>query len=152
VSATPVIVGEVVLAARAPGWLAAYAIADGSKAWEVALDDAWPVALAAAGQRAFVRSATGRVTGHALDGGALLWECDLAPGVRAARPYSRRRGGARFPLLVLGDRVWTAEFDAVVAFDRETGAVVHREEAGAEVATIVALDDRAVAVLAESVR
>jgi outer membrane protein assembly factor BamB len=149
VSATPAIVGDVVLAARAPGWLAAYALHDGAKSWEVALDDAWPVALAAAEARAFVRSATGRVTAHRLDGGALLWERALGPGVRAARPYSRAPGGARVPLLVLGDRVWTAEFDAVVALDVETGAVVHREGVGAEVATIVALEDRAVAVPAQ---
>jgi len=152
VSATPVIVGEVVLAARAPGWLAAHSLDDGTEQWQVPLDDAWPVALAAAGQRAFVRSATGRLTAHTLDGGALVWERDLGPGVRAARPYSRAPGGARLPLLALGQRVWTAEFDAVVALDVETGAVVHREEVGAEVATIVALDDRAVAVPAGLVR
>jgi outer membrane protein assembly factor BamB len=99
-----------------------------------------------AGSRAFVRSATGRITAHDLDGGALEWEHRLGPGVRAARPYSRDPGGARFPLFALGDRIWTAEFDAVVALDPETGAVVHREVVGTEVGTIVPIDDRAVAV------
>jgi outer membrane protein assembly factor BamB/predicted MPP superfamily phosphohydrolase len=148
VSATPAIVGERVLAARAPGWLAAYALTDGTMLWEVPLDDAWPVALAATGTRAFVRSATGRVTAHDPDTGALVWEQALGPDVRAGRPYARQPGGARYPLILLGDCVWTAEFDAVIALDVDTGAVVHRDEIGAEVATIVAIDDRAVAVAA----
>jgi outer membrane protein assembly factor BamB len=147
VSATPAIVGDVVVAARAPGWLAAYTVPDGAKSWEVPLDDAWPVALAATGSRIYVRSATGRMTAHALDGGALVWECGLGPGVRAGRPYSREPGGTRYPLVMLRDRVWTAAFDAVVALDVDTGAVVQRHDVGAEVATVVALDDLAVAAV-----
>src|SRR5262249_31767393 len=42
VSAPPAIAGDVVVAARAPGWLAAYSFDDGTQWWEVALDDAWP--------------------------------------------------------------------------------------------------------------
>jgi outer membrane protein assembly factor BamB/predicted MPP superfamily phosphohydrolase len=150
VSTTPAIAGPHVLAARAPGWLAAYSLADGTKVWEVPLDDAWPVALAVAAPRAFVRSATGRVTAHELDGGALVWECALGPGVRAGRPYSRVPGGARVPLVVVGNEVWTAEFDAVVALDCDTGAVAHRHEVGAEIVTITALEDRALAVTADA--
>jgi outer membrane protein assembly factor BamB len=146
VSAAPAIVGDVVLAARAPGWLAAYAVADGSARWQEPLDDAWPVALASRGSRVFVRSATGRVTAHTLDGGALVWERRLGAGVRAGRPYSRHPGGARYPLVVLGDRVWTAEFDGIVALDADTGTVVQRHDVGAEVATVVARGDRAVVV------
>src|SRR2546429_220737 len=41
VTATPVLSAESVLAARAPGWLAAYDLRDGSTRWEQPLDDAW---------------------------------------------------------------------------------------------------------------
>jgi len=150
ISATPALAGTHVLAARAPGWLAAYTLADGEKAWEMALDDAWPVALAVAEPLAFVRSATGRVTAHDLDGGAVVWERALGPGVRAARPYSRWPGGVRAPLVVAGDRVWTTTFDAVVALDLATGEVAQRHDVGTEVATVVALDGRAVAVTADA--
>jgi outer membrane protein assembly factor BamB len=134
VSATPAIVGDSVLAARAPGWLAAYAVGDGSKQWEVPLDDAWPVALATTSTLALVRSATGRVTAHDLGGGALVWECALGPGLRAARPYSRVPGGERSPLVVVADRVWTATRNEVVAIALGTGAVEERHELGEEVA------------------
>jgi outer membrane protein assembly factor BamB len=150
VSATPAIVGAHVLAARAPGWLAAYALADGTKAWEVALDDAWPVALAVADRLAFVRSATGRVTAHDADGGAPLWDRPLGPGVRCGRPYSRRPGGARAPLVVAAGRLWTTTFDAVVTLDLMTGEVTQYHDVGTEVATIVAAGDGVVAVTADA--
>ena len=150
VSTTPAIVGAYAVAARAPGWLTAYRLTDGTTAWEVPLDDAWPVALAISAPLAFVRSATGRVTAHQVDDGAVVWECELGPGERAGRPYSRHPGGARVPLVVIGDRVWTATFDAMIALDRVTGAVVHREAAGTEVATVVALDGRAAAVTVDA--
>jgi outer membrane protein assembly factor BamB/predicted MPP superfamily phosphohydrolase len=150
VSATPVIAGASVLAARAPGWLAAYTLADGKKEWEVALDDAWPVALAIATTRALVRSATGCVTAHEVDGGELVWECPLGPGRRAGRPYSRTPGGARVPLVVIGDRAWTTTFDAVIALDLDTGAVVQQHAIGTEVATLVALDVGVSAVTADA--
>jgi outer membrane protein assembly factor BamB len=150
VSATPVITGARALAARAPGWLAAYELEDGEKAWEVALDDAWPVALALSPTLAFVRSATGRVTAHEIDGGALVWECALGPGARAGRPYSRRPGGARSPLIVGHDRLWTTTFDGVVAIDSATGTVVQRHDVGTEVATVVAVDGSVVAVTADA--
>jgi outer membrane protein assembly factor BamB len=150
VSATPVIAGNRTLVARAPGWLAAYDLADGTKAWEVPLDDAWPVALALSGSRAIVRSSSGRVTAHDVDGGALVWECGVGPGVRAARPYSRHPGGARAPLLVDGDRVWTTTFDGVVALDSTTGAVVQRHDVGTEVATVVAVDGGVAGVTADA--
>jgi outer membrane protein assembly factor BamB len=150
VSATPAITGGSVLAARAPGWLAAYALADGAKEWEVPLDDAWPVTLATTLTRAFVRSAAGRVTAHEVDGGALLWERPLGPGVRAGRPYSRTPGGARAPLVVIGDRVWTATFDAVVALDLDSGAIVQRHDVEAEIVTVVARDGAVLAVTADA--
>ena len=51
---------------------------------------------------------------------------------------------------MIGDRVWTATFDAMIALDRVTGAVVHREAVGTEVATVVALDGRAAAVTVDA--
>src|SRR4029079_2608486 len=146
ISATPVISGAQVLAARAPGWLAAYSLVDGTTAWEAPLDDAWPVALTVAASRAVVRSATGRVTAHDVDGGGLAWECALGPGARAGRPYSRAPGGTRAPLLVVGDRVWTTTFGAAVSLDLATGAVVAQHEIGAEVATLVEIEGRMSAV------
>ena len=100
--------------------------------------------------RAIVRSSSGRVTAHDVDGGALLWECGVGPGVRAARPYSRHPGGARAPLLVDGDRVWTTTFDGVVALDSTTGAVVQRHDVGTEVATVVAVDGGVAGVTADA--
>jgi hypothetical protein len=48
--------------------------------------------------------------------------------------------------VVLGDRVWTGEFDGIVALDADTGTVLQRHDVGAEVATVVARGDRAVVV------
>jgi hypothetical protein len=46
--------------------------------------------------------------------------------------------------------VWTTTFDAVVALDLATGEVAQRHDVGTEVATVVALDGRAVAVTADA--
>jgi outer membrane protein assembly factor BamB len=146
VSVTPVISTDTVFAARAPGWLAAYASSDGALRWEVPLDDAWPVALAVADGRAVVRSAKGTVSAHAIEDGGTLWSCDLDAGPRAGRPYSRAPGGARMPLVVGSGDVWTATFDSLVGIDLESGAVTSRTETGAEVATVIADGDRALAV------
>jgi outer membrane protein assembly factor BamB/predicted MPP superfamily phosphohydrolase len=137
VCVTPAIAGDLVLAVRAPGWIAAYALSDGELRWEMPLDDAWPVALVVAGSRAVVRSATGMVTAHSLDDGATLWSCDLGAGPRAARPYSRAPGGARLPLVIAGDSVSTATFDELVAIDLASGAVTHRTAVGGEIATVI---------------
>ncbi len=146
VSATPVIVGDAVLAARTPGWLVAYALSDGTQLWQVPLDDAWPVALAVAGEIAFVRSAIGTVTAHDIDDGRELWACPLGAGVRAGRPYSRIPGGARTPLIIVGDRVWTLTFDELVAVDLVSGDVVSRANADTELATVVADGDGVLAI------
>jgi outer membrane protein assembly factor BamB len=138
VSATPVIADDVVLAARAPGWLAAYALSDGALTWEAALDDAWPVALVTIDDVAIVRSATGVVTAHDLRDGHVRWTCSLGAGVRAGRPYSRTPGGARFPLVIIEQRLWTATFDSVVEIDVSSGSIVSQTAIGDEVATIVA--------------
>jgi outer membrane protein assembly factor BamB len=146
VSATPAIAGDLVIAARAPGWLAAHALDDGTRHWKAPLDDAWPVAVGIADDLALVRSATATVTAHDLVDGALRWTCRLDPGPRAARPYSRAPGGTRFPLVISGELVWTATHDALVAIDAETGNLVSRTPAGDEVASVVATDDAALAV------
>jgi outer membrane protein assembly factor BamB len=146
VCATPVITEGSVLALRAPGWLAAYRLVDGSPRWEAPLDDAWPVALVAAGDTAFARSATGIVTAHDVEDGAARWQRALGAGRRAGRAYSRAPGGARVPLVVAGDSVWTATFDELVGLALGTGEVVVRVVAGAEIATVVAHGDAAVAV------
>jgi outer membrane protein assembly factor BamB len=148
--ATPVIDGDVVLAARAPGWLAAYALDDGAVHWEAPLDDAWPVALSVAGDLAVVRSSTGTVTAHAVDDGGIRWTCDLGPGLRAARPYSRAPGGARRPLIVVGDRVWTVTFDELVGIDLGRGEIVSTTGAGGELATVIADGDRVVAITTDA--
>jgi outer membrane protein assembly factor BamB len=99
---------------------------------------------------AYVRSATGRVTAHEVDDGALIWECALGPGVRAGRPYSRLPGGTRAPLVVIADRLWTTLFDAVVALDLATGTVVQRRDVGSEIATLVPIDGAIAAVTADA--
>lgn len=149
VTVTPVLTNDAVVAARAPGWLAAYDLADGSTRWQHPLDDAWPVALACAGDLAFVRSATGAITAHEIDDGRLRWRTPLGPGPRAGRPYSRAPGGARVPLIVSGERLWTATFEALVALDRASGREVERTDVGVEVATLAAADGAAFAVTVE---
>jgi len=146
VSATPAIAGDVVVVARAPGWLAAHALDDGTRRWKVPLDDAWPIAVAIAGDLALVRSASGAVTAHELVDGDLRWTCLLDPGPRAARPYSRRPGGARFPLVIVGDVAWTATYDELVAIDTATGETLSRKRAGEELATVVATSGAALAI------
>jgi len=149
VTVTPVLTDDAVLAARAPGWIAAYDINDGALRWEHPLDDAWPVALANAADLAFVRSATGAITAHDIENGRVRWQAALGPGPRAGRPYSRAPGGARVPLIVSGDRLWTATFDALVALDRASGREVQRVDAGAEVATLAARGPDVIAVRAD---
>ncbi|HEY8216993.1 MAG TPA: PQQ-binding-like beta-propeller repeat protein [Acidimicrobiia bacterium] len=146
VCATPVLTDGVVLALRAPGWLAAYDFADGQLQWQQPLDDAWPVALALAGEVALVRSATGRVSAHGVGDGRVRWECDLGPGRRAGRAYSRLPGAPRLPLVVVGDRVWTATFDELVGLDLGSGGVAVTAPVGGEVATVLADGDGALAV------
>jgi outer membrane protein assembly factor BamB/predicted MPP superfamily phosphohydrolase len=147
VSATPAIAGDAVVAARAPGWLAAHALDDGARRWKAPLDDAWPVAVAIADDLAIVRSSSAIVSAHDLTDGALRWTCRLDPGPRAARPYARAPGGARFPLVVVGERVWTATHDSLVAIDTATGKVASRTRSATdEVATVVAIEDTVAAV------
>jgi outer membrane protein assembly factor BamB len=146
VCSPPVITNGTVLALRAPGWLAAYRLADGHVVWEAPLDDAWPVALVVAGDTAFARSATGIVTAHDVEAGTARWQRALGAGRRAGRAYSRAPGGARVPLVVAGDSVWTATFDELVGLALDTGEVVERVVAGAEIATVVAHGDAAFAV------
>jgi outer membrane protein assembly factor BamB len=146
VSATPVVAGDMVLAARAPGWLAAYALSDGSERWRQPLDDAWPVALAVAGDLAIVRSSTGRVAVHELADGVRRWSTDLGTSPRAGRPYSRSPGGARLPVLFVGEHVYTATADELVALDFESGEVVDRSPVDDEVATLAVRGGRVVAV------
>ncbi len=128
VSATPVIADDMVLAAHAPGWLAAYDLADGSDRWQQPLDDAWPVALVVAGDLAIVRSSTGRVTAHELDDGRVRWSTDLGPGVRAGRPYSRARGGERGLLIADAKHVRTVSADALVGLDVSDGKVCRTDD------------------------
>jgi outer membrane protein assembly factor BamB/predicted MPP superfamily phosphohydrolase len=149
VSAPPVIAGGLVLAASAPGWLAAYDLGDGSERWMHALDDAWPVALVLAGGLALVRSSTGRVTAHELADGSPRWTTDLGPGPRSGRPYSRVPGGARLPIVAVGDRFWTATADEVVELDLESGLVADRVRADSQVATLAVRDGAVVAVTAD---
>src|SRR5262249_17763791 len=104
VTATPAIVDHRVLTVRAPGWLGASALSDGTEQWRVPLDDAWPVALAVMDGTAFVRNSTGVVSAHSVDDGATRWTREVGAGVRAGRPYARKLGGARLPLVVIGDR------------------------------------------------
>jgi outer membrane protein assembly factor BamB len=146
VCATPVITDSSVLALRAPGWLAAYRLADGQVIWEAPLDDAWPVALGVGGDTAFARTATGTVTGHDVEDGTVRWRRALGAGPRAGRAYSRVPGGARLPLVVAGDAVWSATFDELVGLAFGTGEVVARLAAGAEIATVIARGEAAVAV------
>jgi hypothetical protein len=141
-----VVARDMVLAVRAPGWLTSYAIVDGARTWEAALDDAWPVAVAATTDLALARTANGSVTAHGLDGGEQLWRHRLDAGPRAGRPYSRAPGGLRVPLLVLDGFVWTGEFDALVALDLANGDIVRRSGAGAEIATVVADGSQVLAV------
>jgi outer membrane protein assembly factor BamB len=150
VSTTPAIAGDAVLVLRAPGWLESYALTDGTQRWKVPLDDAWPVALAVDDTRAVVRSATGTVTAHTLADGETCWTCALGAGRRAARPYSRSCGGARVPLVITADAVWTASFDALVGIDLASGEIINRTEAGGEVATVVADGDEALAVTVDA--
>jgi hypothetical protein len=53
------------------------------------------------------------------------------------------------PLIVSGDRLWTATFDALVALDRASGREVQRVDAGAEVATLAARGPDVIAVRAD---
>jgi outer membrane protein assembly factor BamB len=137
VSAVPVIADDQVLAVRIPGWLAAYSLDDGTRRWESALDDGWPVALTAHDGTAFVRTADGTVTAHDVDGGDRRWTCALGPGPRAARPYARTFGGTRAPLVVSGDHLWTSTFDELVGIDLVRGEVASTTAADAELATVV---------------
>ena len=137
VSATPVLLEDQVLAARAPGWLQSFDRDDGKMQWEQPLDDAWPVALASARGLAFVRSSTGQVTAHDVHDGALRWSVPLGPGLRASRPYSRERGGTRVPLVVFGPHVWTATADALVGINLETGEITSRTETDGEIVTVL---------------
>jgi outer membrane protein assembly factor BamB/predicted MPP superfamily phosphohydrolase len=146
VSATPVIVGDAVLAVRSPGWLAAYGLSAGEERWRVPLDDAWPVALAVADDVAFVRSSIGTVTAHAADDGHQVWACALGRGARAGRPYSRAPGGSRAPLVVTDGRVWTLTFDEMITIDVGSGDILGRTQAERELATIIAGDDGVLAV------
>jgi len=146
VSATPAIAGDCVVVARAPGWLAAHALDDGTGRWKAPLDDAWPVAVAIAGDLALVRSASGTVSAHDVADGRLRWTCVLDPGPRAARPYARTSGGARLPLITVGDVVWTATYDELVAIDAVTGETVSRTPSNEELASVVATGDAAVGV------
>ena len=146
VSAAPVIVDDLVLSARIPGWLAAYALDDGTLRWESPLDEAWPVALTAHDGTAFVRTPDGTITAHAVETGDRRWTCALGPGPRSARPYSRTVGGSRAPLAVAGDHLWTSTFDELVGIDLMDGEVVSRTLAGSELATVVAEGDGAVAI------
>jgi outer membrane protein assembly factor BamB len=150
VSSTPVIAGDLVLAARAPGWLAAYDLADGTERWHQPLDDAWPVALTVAGDLAIVRSSTGRVTAHGLGDGYLQWRTDLGSNVRSARPYSRVPGGARLPIVIVGNDIWTATADAVVHLAVDSGRVINRVPADTEVATLARRDGAVVAVTVDA--
>jgi outer membrane protein assembly factor BamB/predicted MPP superfamily phosphohydrolase len=137
VSATPVLLQDRVLAARAPGWLQSFDRGDGKMQWEQPLDDAWPVALASARGLAFVRSSTGQVTAHDVQDGAQRWSIPLGPGLRASRPYSRERGGSRVPLVVFGPHVWTATADALVGIDLETGEITTRTQTDGEIVTVL---------------
>jgi outer membrane protein assembly factor BamB len=150
VSTTPAVAGDAVLAARVPGWLDAYALDDGETRWHVPLDDAWPVALTVGDGTAFVRTSSGTVTAHDVDTGDARWSRALGGGARAGRPYSRALAGARRPLVVAGDRVWTAGFDTLVALDAATGAVVTETAAGAEVATVVVRGTEVVGVTVDA--
>ncbi|MFL6238190.1 MAG: PQQ-binding-like beta-propeller repeat protein [Actinomycetes bacterium] len=148
VCTTPVVTDGGVIAAHANGWLRAYGSEDGAQLWECALDDAWPVAVALAADLAVVRSATGVVTAHDAGTGELRWHGSLGPGVRAGRPYSRKLGGARVPLVVVGAHVWTAAHDELVRLDVPSGAV-QRIPVGAEIATVGRADDQVFAIAAD---
>jgi hypothetical protein len=52
--------------------------------------------------------------------------------------------------VVIGDRVWTATFDAVVALDLDSGAIVQRHDVEAEIVTVVARDGAVLAVTADA--
>ncbi|TMK54871.1 MAG: hypothetical protein E6G60_21010, partial [Actinobacteria bacterium] len=146
VTVTPVIAGDLVLAAHGPGWVRAYSIADGETRWKAALDEAWPVALAVDGAGAIVRSAKGTISAHDLADGVARWTCALGPGPRSARPYSRPPGGTRAPLVIAGGAAWTSVFDEVVAIDLESGQVVQRPRMDTEIGTIVADGEAVIAV------
>ena len=142
VCVTPVIVDDAVLATHAPGWLVAYALGDGTRRWQTPLEDAWPVAL---GSR--WRPRAGRDRDRHGDRARdrrrirpLATQARTRPA--AGRPYSRAPGGARLPLVVTGDQVWTATFDELVGLDVATGTLVTRVGAGTEIATVVTHEDR----------
>jgi outer membrane protein assembly factor BamB len=149
VCATPIVAAGRVLALRAPGWLVAYDLADGTLRWEAALGDAWPVALALAGDLVLARDATGTVSAHAAGDGSARWRCALGPGPRAGRAYSRAPGGARLPLVASDGIAWTATFDELVGIDVSTGQVTTRAAAGTEIATLAADGSRVVAVTSD---
>jgi outer membrane protein assembly factor BamB len=150
VSSTPVVAADRVFAVHVHGWLCAYRAGDGKSVWRSALDAAWPIGLAVSADLVLVLGAGGRLTAHDISRGQRRWQQPLGAGRRAARPYSRRPGGARVPLVVVDDRVWTATDDTVLALAIETGEVVYREQVGAEIATLLTADGRVLAVTTDA--